>query len=368
MSSYRVDQIGSLIRPARLLDARDEYKAGRISRDALRAIEDDCVLEALDLQRAAGMPIFTDGEMRRDAWQTVFSEAVDGFESNYPFRDVELEDGRRIKLQMHVKAINGRLKQHRRLAQVDATFLKQHAPGPFKITMPSPAVVARYSFKPGVTDKVYPDVADLQHDVCSIVKQEMRALLDEGASYLQLDEGFTIYAEPERMKMMTDARQDPEQALERDIALENACYDAVRKEGVTLAMHLCRGSRAGIARGRGGYDWLATHLFDRLHVDRFLLEYDDESRVGGFEPLRHLPKGKVAVLGLVSSTDPRLESQDDLLRRMEEASRFCSLDQLAISSQCGFQGAGSRDGAHMTIDDEKRKLELLVDTARKVWG
>ena len=368
MSSYRVDQIGSLIRPTRLLDARDEYKSGKIDREALRLVEDDCVLEVIDLQRAAGMPIYTDGEMRRDAWQTVFSEAVDGFEPNYPLREVELEDGRRVKLQMHVKAINGKLRQHRRLAQADAEFLKQYAPGPFKITLPSPAVVARYSYKRGITDSIYPDIAELQDEVCGIVKQEMQALADEGASYLQLDEGFTIYAEPERLRMMADAREDPEQALERDIALENACYDAVRKPGVTLAMHLCRGSRAGIARGRGGYDWLATHLFDRLHVDRFLLEYDNESRVGGFEPLQHMPKGKVAVLGLVSSTDPKLENQDDLLRRIEEASKFCSIDQLAISSQCGFQGAGSRDGAHMTIDDEKRKLELLVDTARKVWG
>ncbi|MDB5532998.1 MAG: 5-methyltetrahydropteroyltriglutamate--homocysteine methyltransferase [Hyphomicrobiales bacterium] len=368
MSSYRVDQIGSLIRPARLLNARDEFKNGSISRDALRLIEDDCVLEVLELQRAAGMSIFTDGEMRRDAWQTVFSEAVDGFEPDYPIREVELEDGRRLKLQMHVKAINGKLKQHKRLAQVDATFLRQHAPGPFKITMPSPAVVARYSYKRGITDAAYPDVAELQRDVCEIVKQEMQALVNEGARYLQLDEGFTIYAEPERMRMMANVREDPEQALERDIALENACYDAVRKEGVTLAMHLCRGSRAGIARGRGDYDWLAMHLFDRLHVDRFLLEYDNETRVGGFEPLRHMPKGKVAVLGLVSSADPKLENQDDLLSRIDEASKFCSLDQLAISSQCGFQGAGSRDGAHMTIDDEKRKLELLADTARKVWG
>jgi 5-methyltetrahydropteroyltriglutamate--homocysteine methyltransferase len=160
---------------------------------------------------------------------------------------------------------------------------------------------------------------------------------------------------------------DAETALAEDIAAENACYDAVRRNGVTLAMHLCRGSRSAITRGRGGYDWLAEHLFDRLHVDRFLLEYDSE-RVGGFEPLRHVPKGKTAVLGLVSSTDPRLEAQDDLLRRIERASKFCPIEQLAISSQCGFQGSGSRDGAHMTIDDERRKLDLIADTARKVWN
>jgi 5-methyltetrahydropteroyltriglutamate--homocysteine methyltransferase len=367
MAAYRADQIGSLIRPARLLDARDDYKAGKIGRDAVRAVEDDCVLEVLKLQQDAGMPIFTDGEMRRDAWQTNFSEAVDGFEDTYPIREVERADGTRVKMQMHTKAINGKLKQNRRLAKADAEFLRKHAPGPFKITMPSPAVVARNSYKKGVTDKAYPDTGELRRDIGEIVVGEMKALIAEGAAYLQFDEGFTIYAEPERMKTMEGVRENPEQALEEDIALENACYDAVRRDGLTLAMHLCRGSRSSLTRGRGGYDWLAEHLFHRLHVDRFLLEYDNNERVGGFEPLRHVPKGKVAVLGLVSSTDPQLESQDELLRRIEQASAFCPVEQLAISSQCGFQGSGSRDGAHMTIDDEKRKLELIADTARKVW-
>jgi len=368
MATYRADQIGSLIRPVRLLDARDDYKAGKIGRDALRAVEDDCVLEVLKLQQDAGMPIFTDGEMRRDAWQTVFSEAVDGFEESYPTREIEREDGTRVKLQMHTKAINGKLKQKRRLAQTDAEFLHKHAPGPFKITMPSPAMVARNSFRKGVTDKAYPDPGELRHDIGEIVKGELNALVAEGTAYLQFDEGFTIYAEPDRMKTMEGVRENPEQALEEDIALENACYDAARREGLTLAMHLCRGSRASFTRGRGGYDWLAEHLFHRLHVDRFLLEYDNSERVGGFEPLKYVPKGKVAVLGLVSSTDPQLEKQDDLLRRIEEASKFCPIEQLAISSQCGFQGSGSRDGAHMTVDDEKRKLALIADTALKVWG
>jgi 5-methyltetrahydropteroyltriglutamate--homocysteine methyltransferase len=368
MSVYRADQIGSLIRPARLLDARDDFKAGKIDRDALRAVEDDCVLEVLKLQQAAGMTIFTDGEMRRDAWQTNFSEAVDGFEIAYPIREVERGDGSRVKLQMHTKAINGKLKQKRRLAQTDAEFLRKHSPGSYKITMPSPAVVARNSYKKGVTDKAYPDTNELRRDIGEIVKGEMNALVGEGAAYLQFDEGFTIYAEPDRMKTMDGVRENPAQALEEDIALENACYDAVRRDGLTLAMHLCRGSRASFTRGHGGYDWLAEHLFHRLHVDRFLLEYDNSERVGGFEPLRHVPKGKVAVLGLVSSTDPKLERQDDLLRSIEAASAFCPIEQLAISSQCGFQGSGSRDGAHMTIDDEKRKLDLIADTARKVWN
>src|SRR5262245_10402326 len=260
---YRVDQIGSLVRPAKLLDARDACKAGTLDRAALRAVEDDCVRDVLAMQREVGMEIFTDGEMRRDAWQTNFSEAVEGFEASYPIREMTREDGTRVKLQMHTKAICGKLAQKRRLAQTDATFLKENAPGPFKITMPSPAVIARTSYRPGVTDKAYPDPAELRRDIVAIVKGEMQALIADGAAYLQLDEGFTIYADPERMKALGAQQGDPEAALAEDIAAENACYDAVRGTGVTLAMHLCRGSRASFARGRGGYDWLAEHLFHR---------------------------------------------------------------------------------------------------------
>jgi 5-methyltetrahydropteroyltriglutamate--homocysteine methyltransferase len=364
---FRCDQIGSLVRPPELLDARDDYKAGKIDLAALRAVEDAAILDALKMQGEAGMAIFTDGEMRRDSWQTVFSEAVDGFEAAYPMREMTGTDGERITLRMHTKAICGRLEQKRRLAQTDAAFLGRHSPGPFKITMPSPAMIARASYRKGVTDKAYPDIEELRRDIGNIVKGEMLALVGDGASYLQLDEGFTIYADPVRMVALSEEGLDAEQALEEDIAAENACYDAVRRPGLTLAMHLCRGSRSGFLRGRGGYDWLAERLFDRLHVDRYLLEYDSE-RVGGFEPLRHVPKGKIAVLGLVSSTDPTLESRDDLLRRIEAASKFCPVDQLAISSQCGFQGAASRDGAHMTIDQERRKLEVIGSVAREVWG
>jgi 5-methyltetrahydropteroyltriglutamate--homocysteine methyltransferase len=364
---FRTDQVGSLIRPPALLDARDAFKAGSIDRDELRAHEDEAVRAALALQREAGMSIFTDGEMRRDAWQTVFSEAVDGFEQTYPVREYAEPDGKRIKLQMHTKAICGKLRQHRRLAQTDAEFLRTHAPGPYKITMPSPAAVARASYSAGVTDKAYPDRAALRAEITEIVTGEMKALAADGVPYIQLDEGFTAYGDPERLQRLTAEEDDPERALEADIAAENDCYDAARGNGVTLAMHLCRGSRAASKRGHGSYDWLAERLFGHLHVDRFLLEYDSE-RVGGFEPLRHMPKGKIGVLGLISSTDPRLEVADDLLRRIEAASGFCPIEQLAISAQCGFQGSGSRDGAHMSVDQQMCKLALLAAVARRVWN
>src|SRR4051795_13538500 len=179
--AYRIDQIGSLVRPPQLLDARDDYKAGKIDREALRQIEDACILAALEMQKEVGVSIFTDGEMRRDAWQTNFSEAVDGFEDSYPSREMAREDGTTVQLQMHTKAIRGRLKQKRRLAHIDAEFLQRHAPGPFKITMPSPAVIARTSYKPGVSDKAYQDVGELRRDIAEIVQNEMKSLIADGA-------------------------------------------------------------------------------------------------------------------------------------------------------------------------------------------
>lgn len=361
---YRSDQVGSLLRPPQLLDARDAFKAGKIDRTALRLAEDAAVTDVLEQQRRLGMPIFTDGEMRRDAWQTVFSQAVDGFVDQYPLVDTARPDGTTIKVQMHTKAVHGKLRVVGRLAGADAAFLKQHARGPFKITMPSPAYVARGGFRPGVTDSaVYPDREALLRDTTEIVRNEMIALVKDGCAYIQLDEGFTHHLTAAASKDAATAEKD----LAIDIAAENACHDAVRSDAVTVAMHVCRGSRVAWAHGPGTYDWLAERLFDALHVDRFVLEYDTDI-VGGFEPLRFLPKGKVAVLGLVSSKEPRLETRDELKRRIDEAAKYCSLDQLALTSQCGFHAAAQRDGAHIDYDSQWRKLELIVETSREVWG
>jgi 5-methyltetrahydropteroyltriglutamate--homocysteine methyltransferase len=361
---YRSDQVGSLLRPPKLLDARDAFKAGKIDRNALRREEDAAVTDGLVRQQRIGMPIFTDGEMRRDAWQTVFSEAVEGFVDQYPIVEADRPDGTKVKVQMHTKAARGKLHATGRLAGADAAFLKEHAPGPFKITMPSPAYVARGSFRPGVTDNaVYPTREALLRDTTEIARDEMIELVKDGASYIQLDEGFTYHLTATASKDAATAERD----LAADIAAENQCHDAVRSDAVTVAMHVCRGSRVSWAHGPGSYDWLAERLFDALHVDCFVLEYDTEI-VGGFEPLRFLPKGKMVVLGLVSSKERRLETRDELTRRIDEAAKFCPLEQLALTSQCGFQGAAQRDGAHVDYDSQWRKLELIVETAREVWG
>jgi 5-methyltetrahydropteroyltriglutamate--homocysteine methyltransferase len=360
-SIYRADQVGSLLRPSNLLDARDTFKAGKIGREALERQEDAGVLEVLTRQQQIGMPIFSDGEMRRDAWQTVFSQAVEGFVDDYPVVENTRPDGGTIKVEMHTKAIRGKLRAVGRLAEKDAIFLKQHAPGPFKITLASPAYVARASYRPGLSDLSYPDRALLLRDTIDIVRNEMQALVKDGASYIQLDEGFAYHV------TRGGNAADSEKQLGADIDAENECYDAVRSDAVTVAMHVCRGSRVAWHHGPGHYDWLAERLFDGLRVDRFLLEYDTDI-IGGFEPLRFLPKGKVVALGLVSSKERRLETRDELMRRIDEAAKHCPIDRLALTSQCGFQAAADRDGAHLDFDTQWRKLELIVETARQVWG
>lgn len=364
---FRTDQVGSLIRPESLLQARDEWLAGRLSRAQLRTYEDEAILQALDLQREVGIAVFTDGEMRRDAWMTGFSQAVDGFADKYPVTEQTRPDGTTVMVQTHSKHVVSKLHQRERLCAHEAAFLREHAPGPFKITIPSPVMIARSSFRPGVTDAVYPDRKALLADCLPIIRNEVQALVNEGVAYIQLDFGFAAYVNEATLAAMKQQGLDPEQELADDIAAENSIYDTLPRDRVTLGIHICRGNRTAWGGGVGGYDWLSERLFRDLHVDRFVLEYDSD-RAGGFEPLRHVPEGKVVALGLVTTKSPHLESQEALLRRIEEATRYCPLDRLALSPQCGFQSAALRDGAFMTMDDEKRKLALIVETARKVWG
>src|SRR5919202_2855696 len=364
MQQYRADQVGSLTRPDELKQARIQFRAGQVTREALREIEDRAILDALAHQNQVGMPIFTVGEFRRDAWQTDLSDAVEGFVEEYPVVKQTLPDGRVVELEMHTKAVKGRVRAVRRITATFVPFLQAHSPGPFKVTLPSPAMASRGGFQKGLTDAVYPTRHDLLRDLLPIYQDEMRALSADGVAYVQMDEGFISYVNDNWREGLRAQGLDPERELAADIAAENACWDLLDPQRTVRAMHICRGSRTAV-RGSGGYEWLAEHLFDQLHVDRFLLEYDSEL-VGGFEPLRFLPKGKTVVLGLVTSKDPQLEREDALLRRIEEAGKYAPVEQLAISPQCGF--GGSADNAFMTPDEQWRKLELVVQVADRVWG
>ena len=366
-TQLRVDHVGSLIRPARLLDARDAFAAGRIDRAELTRVEDECILEVLGLQNGAGVQVFTDGELRRTAYTTDQYDAIEGFAPAYPVVEQTRPDGTKVMVEMHTKPVEGKLRAVNRLARHEASFLKQHAPGVYKITMPTP-VRNPLQIQPEIPAP-YANWDEIQRDIVSIFRDEMVALAGEGVPYLQLDKVPTTYLNEQSRQALRDRGIDPDESLSGEIAYENTCYDAVRAQypDVTLALHLCRGNRVGFGGGTGSYEAAAEMVFNQEHVDRFLLEYDTE-RAGGFEPLRFVPRGKVVMLGLVSTKTAQLEKKEALLRRIEEASKYLAVEQLALGPQCGFQSAANRDGANMTIDEQRRKLELIVETAHEVWG
>ncbi len=365
--SYRADQVGSLLRPPALRQARAAYAQGRLDREALRQVEDQAILAALDRQRQVGLEVFTDGEYRREFFLSPLLDSVEGIEPGET--SLAWRGPAAPEQPVHGRVVARRLRQVRRLAAHEARFLQQHAPGTPKTTLPSPVMFLLPSltcYRPGISDRYYPTQAALLQELVGIIGGEVRALVADGARYVQLDAPTYPHFVDERLRERALlAGVDPDRAVDEAIAADNACLAGVDRGAVTLAIHLCRGNSRSRWLAEGGYEPVAERVFGSLEVDRFLLEYDTE-RAGGFEPLRFVPKGKTVVLGLVTTKSGALEDQDTLLRRVEAASRYLPLDQLALSPQCGF--ATNEQGNLLTEDEQWRKLELVVDTARKIWG
>jgi 5-methyltetrahydropteroyltriglutamate--homocysteine methyltransferase len=357
-NAYRADHVGSFLRPAELVDARHNNAA----HDAVHALEDRHILRLLDRQRELGLDVVTDGELRRTNFMSDLWDAVDGFD----FGDAVARTWSGATVSNVTGVVNRKLVQRRALTGPELPFLQQHVKGPFKMTMPSATQFPAIAYKHGITDKVYPTQSDLLWDIAAIIKSEMKTLADAGVAYLQIDAPrYSYYIDPKwRAWLRDEFKVDPDASLDEAVRVDNACFDAARRAGVTVAIHLCRGNNRSHWYAEGGYDAIAEKIFSELHVDRFLLEYDDQ-RSGGFEPLRFVPRGKIVVLGLVSSKLAQLESADELRRRIDEASKFVPLDELALSPQCGF--ASTMEGNLLTEDDQWAKLKLIVDTARAVW-
>jgi len=366
---YRADQVGSLLRPPEVLEARTAREAGKISAAQLRGIEDTAIVAALELQRQVGLNIYSDGEYRRGGWASDFTDAVEGYVPGPPpvtmhWRGTDQPPN--APATRGGRVIGEKLRQKGRLTAAEAGFLKEHAPGAYKITLPAASYMVARGYKPGITDKVYPRRADLLRDVVAIIRAELQALISEGVSYIQLDNPhYPDYVDPDKREQWRASGIDPAQALTEDVAADNACLDGLDRDGVILAMHLCRGNGRSAWHTSGGYDFIAEQVLGGIQVDRWLLEYDSD-RAGGFEPLRFVPKGRTVVLGLVTTKAGALEVQDDVLRRIDEAAKTVAPDDLALSPQCGF--ASVAEGNLLTWDDQRRKLELVVDTARRAWG
>jgi len=357
---YRADQVGSFLRPARLLAARADRS---LSPEQLRKIEDECILECLAAQQQCGLTVFSDGELRRSTFMSDFNDAVNG-----------IVDGDAVQRQWSGTIVAklgvaiGKVTSKRRMTRHEVDFLKAHSPGDIKMTVPSANQFPAIAYKKGITDAVYADFTELLWDCAPIVAAEVRALADEGVHYIQIDAPrYSYFIDPKwRRYVQEEMGMEPEAALDDAIRVDNAAFNGVTgRSGVFTCIHLCRGNNRSQWYAEGGYDPIAEKLFHELDVNAFSLEYDTE-RSGSFEPLRFVPKGKMVVLGLISSKLAQLESADTIIARIEEAAKYVPLDQLSLSPQCGF--ASMADGNLLSMDEQWRKMELVADIARRVWG
>ena len=361
---YRADHVGSFLRPAELLEARQKATTDP---EGLRALEDRHIRRVLAKQKELGFEIFTDGELRRRNFMSDFTDAVEGFDMG----DAVARTWKAGEAKTAVSSVTGivtaKLRQARRLTGHELSFMKANCPGAIKMTLPSATQFPAISFKRGISDKAYKDHSAFLWDIVEIMKAELARLADEGVKYIQIDAPrYSYFMDPKwREWIKTEMRVEPDALLDESIRADNACFEAARRPGVTLGMHLCRGNNRSHWYAEGGYDAIAEKLFGTMAVDRFLLEYDD-ARSGTFEPLRLIPRGKTVVLGLVSSKLPQLEDGEVLMRRIKEASRYVPLENLALSPQCGF--ASTAEGNLLSEDEQWAKLRLVAETGRRVWG
>ncbi|MBZ5635571.1 MAG: methionine synthase [Acidobacteriia bacterium] len=364
---YRADQVGSLLRPKNLLEAN---RSG-VATDKLKALEDQEILRVLGRQKDLGFKIFTDGEFRRRGFMSDFHDSVSGLDMEGAIdRNWQSSGGGAAVATPTSRPVAGivvdKIKKTKRMTSHEVDFLKLHSPGDIKITLPSANQFPAISYRKGITDKIYSTHFALLWDIVPIIKSEIQALLQDGVKYIQIDAPrYSYFIDPKwRQYVQDEMGVNPDDALSEAIKADNACLEGARRDGVVLAIHLCRGNNRSQWYAQGGYDPIAEKVFSQLDVDAFLLEYESE-RAGTFEPLRFVPRNKTVVLGLVSSKLPQMEPQDQVVRRIEEATKYVPLENLALSPQCGF--ASTMEGNLLTEEEQWSKLGLVAKTARQVW-
>jgi len=377
LKTIRTDIVGSLLRPPGLKEARSAFDEGKIDADAFRAVEGAAVEGAVRLQESVGLDVISDGEMRRLNFQDSFGAAVEGYDANRStLRVYERRVEGSAPLQRwdikqmhdagtavsHRRPTKARLKLARNVPLDEYNAVRKLAKTPVKVSLIGPDRIAQ-RFDHEASKAVYRDMDDFVSDVVAIERAIVESLVAAGCRYIHIDApGFTAYVDQPSLAQMRARGEDPEVNFARSLEAEAAVVANLGE--VTSGIHLCRGNQRSMWHREGSYDAIAERLFNELPHDRFLLEYDSP-RAGSFAPLRFVPKGRVVVLGLVSTKVPEMEKIDDLKRRIDEATKFVPLDQLAISPQCGF--ASDVVGNLLSADDQKRKLELVVETARQVW-
>jgi 5-methyltetrahydropteroyltriglutamate--homocysteine methyltransferase len=364
---FRADHVGSLLRPERLLRAREDFAGQRLSAEELRAVEDDAIRDVVAMQEEVGLQSATDGEFRRASWHMDFIYQLGGV--------AKAEENLTVRFrnpQGTIEFTPAGLKVHDRLRLEHTIFgdafqtlqalVTKNTP---KLTIPSPSMVHYRGGRAAIDPDVYPDIDEFWSDLSAAYAEQVRRLGELGCTYLQFDDTSLAYLnDPAQREEIARRGDDADHLHQRYVRQINQAL-AGRPDGMAVTTHMCRGNFRSSWVAEGGYDFVAEVLFGELGVDGFFLEYDD-ARSGGFEPLRFVPKGKMVVLGLVTTKRGELESKDELKRRIDEASRFVDLDQLCLSPQCGF--SSTVEGNTLTYDQQVAKLRLIVETAREVWG
>jgi 5-methyltetrahydropteroyltriglutamate--homocysteine methyltransferase len=360
---FRADHVGSLLRTAPLKEARAKHEISEISADALKAVENREIAAIIRKQEDVGLKAVTDGEFRRAFWNYDFLGKLDGVEAYLGERKIRFQGANPKPMMLRVIGKLGTISSHPMLDHF--RFVKEHTRAVPKMTIPSPSSLHFRYGRDAVPESIYPDMADFYCDLGQSYRKTVRAFADAGCRYLQLDEvNFTYLCDPKLRAQVADRGDDPEKLPLIYADMINAAMSDIPSD-MTIAMHLCRGNFQSTFVASGGYEPVAEILFNTINVHAYFMEYDTD-RAGGFEPLRFVPKSKTVVLGLVTSKSGRLESKDDIKRRIDQAAKFVSLEQLCLSPQCGF--ASTEEGNILVEEEQWAKLRMIVELAEEVWG
>jgi len=364
---FRADHVGSLLRPPALLKAREQHKAGGLSDDELRAVEDESIREVVRMQEEVGLQSATDGEFRRTSWHMDFIYALGGVsQADEKLRVHFYNEKGELDFESAALKVDGRVALKEPIFADHFRYLQSQVTTAIpKLTIPSPSMVHYRGGRAAIDPEVYPDLEAFWDDLIATYQEEVRQLAALGCTYLQLDDTSLAYLnDPRQRQQIASMGGDAEHQHETYIRNINRVLEA-RPEGMRVTTHMCRGNFQSSWAAEGGYDFVAEALFTQLGVDGFFLEYDD-ARSGGFEPLRFVPPDKYVVLGLVTTKRGQLEDKETLKRRIDEASKFVPLEQLCLSPQCGF--SSTVEGNALSYEQEVAKLRLIVETAAEVWG
>lgn len=363
---FRADHVGSFLRPKYLLDAREQKARGEISAEQLRAVEDKAITEIVKFQEDVGLQSITDGEFRRTYFHIDFLEQLGGVKTDIPVT-IRKPDGTE-ELAPPVMRVIDKVRHVKDIQRADFEYLKSQvsAGRTPKVTIPSPTMLHFRGGRAGISKDHYPELDPAFYDdVAQAYGDELRSLFDAGCRYVQMDDTNMAYLCDEKMREAARSRGDDPNELPHRYAKFINKVVALKPAGMTLAMHLCRGNFKSTHAAAGNYEPVAEALLKEMNLDAYFMEYDDD-RSGDFRPLRFLPKGKIVVLGLVTTKFGELEHKDTLKRRIDEASKYAPLDQLCLSPQCGF--SSTVHGNNIAVEAQRSKLRLVIETAQEVWG